>query len=1251
MKPPKLWLKSYAATCAKTNPKIVNNHNNAEISSTNRSSFEVRNGEKFGSGMDDTFRNYMARKIELQRSQFGLILPPSNKKSQTILQQNQKEKFEINKDDNQETSLTEGYDADDTSKNIKLVRFDDDCAKRSHDSNSMRGLVNQLKRKHGERSGCKTKLLKLSKRKINKQRRKAAVIDQIEKKQNHSNAKVDVSLMKNVAIAPEPQQPNGTATGHLFRRQRPDLFFYGIVVLVNGFTNPSSIDIMRTLHKYGGDLEKYETSRVTHVIAESLSMAKSNIYKRQKRPIPVVKPRWILDCVEAKQLLPHGNYLLDEVREDLTGRKKSVTSFFHRFDENVENLSVELNSASIRDQRRQFETKVDSSKRKTYDSKEKLDIMQNSITKTTEAVSKTLPNHENVEQMNQQNESKFSGGVSHTVGTDPHFLENYFKNSRLSFIGKFKQRLKSTAKNVTLNALNKKTSTKYVFHVDLDCFFAAVSILKYPQYKNKPVAVGHAWKSDPNGVGLRSKVMSDTKTKKSYSELSTCNYIARKYGVKKGMFLSRARELCPGLVVLPYDYEGYERVSSIVGDILYRYTESYNGVVEQVSCDEAYIELYLSDTCHNNIKGKDSFLETVKVIGNRIRKDIFDSTQCTVSVGIGGNKLIAKLATDSVKPNGLCFFQDWKSCLRDVKLRDLPGIGYKMEKKLLQINFSHVRDVWNMGEDAEEELCTILGPGIGKKVFKYCYGEDNRAVQPVARKTIGAECNYGVRFNGPFGVDYMINGLAKEVERRMACVGVVGSYVTLKVKERKPGSGSPAKFNGMGSCNEHSKGDNIPISSGTRDAAVIYRVGMELFSEIGIKVSEVRGMGIIISKLNGAGSKTDTRSIWLKSKHRNSSQNEGSDLKSCTGEKLRIDATHSDSNEKVEFISDVGCHAISKSPNTLGANKLKGKNDKIESSCHQSDKDVPFVVESNKIQGMRKATASIISARDKPIFYDMTLLPYSQNKTSSRDKTLDALDNVSPIADKTIKNLICNRNGGGQEKINLSNEPKGQQRRKDKIHEQKIQKKNTHSKQPDMKRMLKLLSVKSGCDTLKYNGEMVSLTQLGSLPLDMQLQVANNDDISLKRVNASARRSQLRMERKEKGTFEGLDKHVNTNRECPEEFYAARSKKGTEQLNAIDVDVDHCLSEIETSENDEFVLRNWLDSVQNPTKSDTATLQKYLHHCILEKRLDEVVKYLRIIKRRKDAWGNTFSEILQDVIDFLLSTEGRRLDLCWLGLE
>ena len=130
-------------------------------------------------------------------------------------------------------------------------------------------------------------------------------------------------------------QPSSMVTSpspakHLRKQNhRPDLFFSGVVVLVNGYTNPDAETLKRLLQKHGGDLEKYETNRVTHIIAEQLSTAKANIYKRQKKPTPVCTPNWITDSIEKFKLLPHADYLLEGILDKNVFGSKKVKSYFN----------------------------------------------------------------------------------------------------------------------------------------------------------------------------------------------------------------------------------------------------------------------------------------------------------------------------------------------------------------------------------------------------------------------------------------------------------------------------------------------------------------------------------------------------------------------------------------------------------------------------------------------------------------------------------------------------------------------------------------------------------------------------------------------------------------------------------------------------------------------------------------------------------------------------------------------------------
>lgn len=130
------------------------------------------------------------------------------------------------------------------------------------------------------------------------------------------------------ALSSTTNTPQTLASSRKQKKHRPDLFFTGIVVLVNGYTDPDAETIKRLLQKHGGDLEKYETSRVTHIIAVELSTAKANIYNRQKKPTPVCTPNWITDSVREQKLLPHADYLLKSVMDENVFGSKKVKSYF-----------------------------------------------------------------------------------------------------------------------------------------------------------------------------------------------------------------------------------------------------------------------------------------------------------------------------------------------------------------------------------------------------------------------------------------------------------------------------------------------------------------------------------------------------------------------------------------------------------------------------------------------------------------------------------------------------------------------------------------------------------------------------------------------------------------------------------------------------------------------------------------------------------------------------------------------------------
>ena len=157
-----------------------------------------------------------------------------------------------------------------------------------------------------------------------------------------------------------------------------------------------------------------------------------------------------------------------------------------------------------------------------------------------------------------------------------------------------------------------------ILHIDMDAFFAAVEEKRHPELKGKPVVIGGS--GDPTKRGV----------------VSTASYEARKYGIHSALPLRTAYNLCPEAVFLPVDYEEYSRVSQIIKNAL----KEISPIMEDVGIDEAFLDISEID-------------KPSEEIAQEIKKRIMEETGLTCSIGIASNKLLAKIASDMQKPDGL----------------------------------------------------------------------------------------------------------------------------------------------------------------------------------------------------------------------------------------------------------------------------------------------------------------------------------------------------------------------------------------------------------------------------------------------------------------------------------------------------------------------------------------------------------------------------------------------------------------------
>jgi DNA polymerase-4 len=194
---------------------------------------------------------------------------------------------------------------------------------------------------------------------------------------------------------------------------------------------------------------------------------------------------------------------------------------------------------------------------------------------------------------------------------------------------------------------------RLIAHVDMDCFYAAVEVLDNPELAGRPVIVG----SDPKGGKGRGVV-------------SASSYEARKYGVHSAMPISQAFRLCPQGVFLPGRMQRYGEVSDLIMEILLSFTPQ----MQQISVDEAFLDL----------TGCQRIFGSAEQMGKKIKQAISQKTGLTASVGMGSNKLIAKIASDLKKPDGLVIVPSGGEAefLKPLSLRKLWGIGPKTEQRL-----------------------------------------------------------------------------------------------------------------------------------------------------------------------------------------------------------------------------------------------------------------------------------------------------------------------------------------------------------------------------------------------------------------------------------------------------------------------------------------------------------------------------------------------------------------------------------------
>ena len=266
----------------------------------------------------------------------------------------------------------------------------------------------------------------------------------------------------------------------------------------------------------------------------------------------------------------------------------------------------------------------------------------------------------------------------------------------------------------------------------MDCFYAAVEMRDDPVLKNVPLAVGGA--ADKRGV------------------ISTCNYIARDYGVHSAMATAYAMRLCPKLKVIPGRMSYYQSVSRQLRAIFRRYTN----IIEPISLDEAFLDVTQTPL----------FRGSATLVADDIRCTIRRELNLTASAGVAPNKFLAKICSEENKPNGQYVVTPGQilDFMNELPLKKIPGVGKVTVKRLAKIGLETCADVRGMGK---QELVRQLG-NFGEHLYKRAQGIDDRGLTTHwVRKSLSVEKTYAEDIAEPEMAIESLHKLFDELERRL----------------------------------------------------------------------------------------------------------------------------------------------------------------------------------------------------------------------------------------------------------------------------------------------------------------------------------------------------------------------------------------------------------------------------------------------------------------------------------------------------
>jgi DNA polymerase-4 len=286
-----------------------------------------------------------------------------------------------------------------------------------------------------------------------------------------------------------------------------------------------------------------------------------------------------------------------------------------------------------------------------------------------------------------------------------------------------------------------------ILHCDMDCFYAAVHMRDDPSLAGKPVVVG----GDPSGRGV----------------VAAANYEARKYGIHSAMPAALARRRCPKTVFLKPEFERYREESRAIFAI-YR---DYTPVIQPLSLDEAFLDV------SDHLGAFDSATAVAVDIRRRVREE----RRLTVSVGVGPNKLVAKIASDFNKPDGLTVVKpgEVETFLAPLPVRRLFGVGPAAGRSLAELGVTTVAELRALSVD---RLMARFGQW-GRVLFERARGIDERPVRTTReRKSLSTERTFAADIRDATEIDAILEAMAADVAEGLERRHLAATTITVKVR-------------------------------------------------------------------------------------------------------------------------------------------------------------------------------------------------------------------------------------------------------------------------------------------------------------------------------------------------------------------------------------------------------------------------------------------------------------------------------------